>query len=147
MLFVFVLGWQFFLFIIIFYWWFFHTIASLSHHFKLLVFPLESKSLLVSKTLLYIQNHLNNTVVIIVSILSEISNYFGFFSESLENVPSAPTSVGVTDTFIFHSFFISLAISYYKQYLSKALHTDGGWHNKNATFSLTSPKPAEQAKY
>ena len=36
-----------------------------------------------------------------------------FFTKSLMTVPSAPTTIGITDNFMFHSFLCSLARSMY----------------------------------
>ena len=46
----------------------------------------------------------NNTVVWIVLILSLISSFPSLFSSLLETVLSAPTIIGITVTFMFHSF-------------------------------------------
>ena len=66
-------------------------------------FSLESESPHVSRTLLSIQADLNNTVVCMVLI----------FLLPLSTVPTAPTIIGITVTFMFHSFFCTSASSKY----------------------------------
>ena len=64
----------------------------------------DNKSPLVSCTLLSI---LVNTrfVVWIISFLSQIFYSSSLFSRFSESVPSAPTTIGITVTFMFYSFF------------------------------------------
>ena len=64
----------------------------------------DSKSPQVSRTLHSIQIDLNYAVVCIVSILPLISNTSSLFSKLLETVPSAPITIGITVTLIFHNF-------------------------------------------
>ena len=45
-----------------------------------------------------------------VSILPLISNSNRLFSRPLEIIPRAPTSIGITVTFMFHNFYITLII-------------------------------------
>ena len=51
------------------------------------------------------------TIVYIISTPSLISIFSSLFSKPLETVPSAPTTIGITVTFINQSFFTSLARS------------------------------------
>ena len=53
----------------------------------------------------------NNDVVWMVSIFPWISSLLSLFSRSLETVPRARITIGITITFMFHSFFSSLARS------------------------------------
>ena len=78
----------------------------------------DSKSLLVSGTLLSILVDLNNVVIGMVSILPLISNSSTPFTNPLENIPSAPITIGITVTLMFHSFLSSLAKSKYKFFFS-----------------------------
>ena len=66
---------------------------------------LESERQQVSRTLLSILADLNKAVVRIISILPPISHS----PSHLETVPSAPITIGITVTFMFHNFFCSLA--------------------------------------
>ena len=68
---------------------------------------------LVTRTLLGIQADPNNSVVWTVSILPLMSNSPSLFSLTLKIVPSAPTTIGITVTFMFPGFFNSLARSRY----------------------------------
>ena len=63
----------------------------------------------VSRTLLSILADLNNAVVWMVSTHSLISKSSSPCTNPLVTVPSAPITIGITLTFIFHSFFNSLA--------------------------------------
>ena len=65
----------------------------------------DSKSPQDSRTLLSILAVLNNAVVWMVSIRPPTSKSFGPFNNPLVIVPKAPITIGVTVTFIFHSFF------------------------------------------
>ena len=67
----------------------------------------------VSRTLLCILGDFNSPVVSIVSILPLIYGFLSFFCKSLETIQRAPTTSGITGTFIFHSLFKSLARSRY----------------------------------
>ena len=68
----------------------------------------ESKSLQVSRTALSILADLNNTVIWMVSTCPLISKSFSPFINRLLTVPNAPSTNGITATFMFHSFFSSL---------------------------------------
>ena len=72
-------------------------------------FPLElcdSKSPQVSRTLLSILADLNNVVVWIVSTCPLISKSSSPFIYPFRGIPSAPITIGLTITFMFHSFFV-----------------------------------------
>ena len=66
----------------------------------------DSKSLKVSRSLLSILTDLNNTVVWMVSTCPLISKSSGTFTNHLEIVPNAPVTIGITVTFMFHSFLV-----------------------------------------
>ena len=72
----------------------------------------DSKFPQVSRTLLSILADLNNAVIWMLLILLLISCSSSLFSRPLETVPRAP-AIGITVTFMFHSFFSSLARSKY----------------------------------
>ena len=55
----------------------------------------------------------NNVVVWMVSARPPISNSFSPFTKPLGIVPSAPITIGITVTFMFHSFFSSQTRSKY----------------------------------
>ena len=76
---------------------------------KLMVFQWslsDSKSPRVSRTLLGILANLKNTVVWMVSSHPPISKTFMFLTNHLVTVPSAPIIIGITVTFMFHSFLV-----------------------------------------
>ena len=76
----------------------------------------DSKFPQVSRTPLSILSDFNSAVVWTVSILSLIYSpnlFSNLFSRALEIVPSALTTIGITVTFIFCSFFCPLARSKY----------------------------------
>ena len=80
----------------------------------------DSKSPQVSRTLLSILPVLNNGVVLMVSTRPPTSKSPRPFNNPLVTVPKAPITVGIIVTFIFHSFFNSLARS---KYLSLFTHS------------------------
>ena len=89
--------------------------------FALMVFHwilIDSKSPQVSRTLLSILAVLNNVVVWIVSTLPPTSKSFSPFSNPLVTVPKAPITIALLVTFMFHSFFNSLARSRYLSFFS-----------------------------
>ena len=65
----------------------------------------ENKSLQDSRTLLSILDDLENAEVKMVPTFPLISKSSSPFSNPLGIVPSAPTTIGIMVTFIFHSFF------------------------------------------
>ena len=78
----------------------------------LMVFQLslsDSKSPLVSRTLLSILADLNNVAVRIVSIRPLISNSFSPILKPFGTVPSVPVTISITVTLMFHNFLTSLS--------------------------------------
>ena len=71
----------------------------------------DSKSLKVSLTFLSILANLNNVVVCMVSPPPPFSYFQVSIPILLVTVPRAPIIIGITVTFMFHSFFSSLARS------------------------------------
>ena len=69
----------------------------------------DSKSPQVSRTLLSILAVFNNAVVWMVSTQPPTSKSSRRFNNPLVTVPKAPTTIGIIVTFMFHSFFNSLA--------------------------------------
>ena len=78
----------------------------------------DSKSPLVSRTLLSILAVLSNPVVWIVSTRPPTSKFSKPFNNPLVIVPNAPITIGTIVTFMFHSFFNSLARSRYLSFFS-----------------------------
>ena len=78
----------------------------------------DSKSPQVSRTRLRILAVLSNAVVWIVSTRLPISKSSRRFNNPLFIVPKAPITIGTIDTFMFHSFFNSLARSRYLSFFS-----------------------------
>ena len=78
----------------------------------------DSKSPQVSRTLLSILAVLNNAVVWMVSTRPPTSKPSSPFSNPLVTVPNAPITIGIIVTFMFHSFFNSLARSRYSSLFS-----------------------------
>ena len=94
-----------------------------SHQRKLMVFHRrlsDSKSPQVSRTLLSILAVFNNAVVWMVSTRSPTSKSSRPFINPSVTVPKAPITIGIIVTFMFHSFFNSLARS---RYLSLFSHS------------------------
>ena len=97
--------------------WDFHTIIilsleSFSHQQTLMNFHWslsDSKSPQVSRTLLSIVADLNNAVVWTVFTHPVISKSYSPCTYPLVNVPRTPITIGIIITFMFHSFFNSLA--------------------------------------
>ena len=73
----------------------------------------ESKSPQVSRTLLSILADCNNVVVWMFSTSSLISKCSCLFTSSLVSVSSTPIIIAITVSFMFHSFFSSLAETCY----------------------------------
>ena len=78
----------------------------------------ERKSPQVSRTLLSILAVLTNAVVWMVSTRPPTSKSSSPFCKSLVTVPSAPITIGIIVTCMFHSFFNSLARSRYLSFFS-----------------------------
>ena len=78
----------------------------------------DSKSPQVSRILLGILAVLSNVVVWMVSARPPTSNSSSPFSNPLVTLPNAPITIGVIVTFMFHSFFNSLARSRYLSFFS-----------------------------
>ena len=73
----------------------------------------DSESPQVSRSLLSILAVLNNAVVWMVSTRLRTSKFSSPFNNPLVTVPKAPITIGIIVTFMFHSFFNSLARSRY----------------------------------
>ena len=80
----------------------------------------DSKSPQVSSTLLSIMTVLNNAVVWMVSTQLPTSKSSWPFNNPLVTMPKAPITIGIIVTFIFHSFFNSLARSRYLSLFSNS---------------------------
>ena len=78
----------------------------------------DNKSPQVSRTPLSILNDLNNVVVWIVSTHPLISKFSSPFISPFVTVLRVPITIGITVTFIFHSFFNSLARFNYLSFLT-----------------------------
>ena len=80
----------------------------------------DSKSPQVSRTLLSILAVFNDAIIWMVSTRPPTSKSSRPFNNPLATVPKAPITIGIIVTFIFHSFFNSLARS---RYLSLFSHS------------------------
>ena len=78
----------------------------------------DSKSPQISRTLLSILAVLNNAVVMMVFTRPPTSKSSRLFNNPLVTVPKAPITIGIIVTFMFHSFFNSLARSRYLSFFS-----------------------------
>ena len=78
----------------------------------------DYKSPQVTRTLLSILAVLNNAVVSMVPTRPPISKSSSPFNNPLVTVPKAPITIGIIVTFMFHSFFNSLARSRYLSFFS-----------------------------
>ena len=78
----------------------------------------DSKSPQVSRTLLSILADFNNAVVWMVSTCPLISKSSNPFINPLVTVQRAPITIGINVTFMFHSFFNSLARLRYLSFFS-----------------------------
>ena len=78
----------------------------------------DSKSPQVSRTRLSILAVLSNAIVWIVSTRPPTSKSSRPFNNPLVTVPNAPITIGTIVTFMFHSFFHSLARSRYLSFFS-----------------------------
>ena len=80
----------------------------------------SSKSLYVFRTLLSILADYNNAIVWMVSTHSFI--FRSSCTNSLVTIPRAPITIGINVTFMFHSFFSSLARSRYLPFFSPSFN-------------------------
>ena len=78
----------------------------------------DSKSPQISRTRLRILAVLSNAVIWIVSVRPPTSKSSRPFNNPLVTVPNAPITIGTIGTFMFHSFFNSLARSRYLSFFS-----------------------------
>ena len=78
----------------------------------------DSNSPQVSRTFLSILAVLNNAVVWMVSTRPPTSKSSSPFSNPLVTVPNAPITISIIVTYMFHSFFNSLARSRYLSFFS-----------------------------
>ena len=78
----------------------------------------DSKSPQVSRTLLSILAVFSNAVVWMVPTHSPTSKSSRSFNNPSVTVPKAPITIGTIDTFVFHSFFNSLARLKYLSFFS-----------------------------
>ena len=100
---------------------YYHFFESFSHQFYAMVFHMslsDSKSSQVSRTLLRILADLNNVGDWTVSTSLLISKSSSPCINLLVTVPKVPITIGITTTFMFHSFFNSLARSKYLSFFS-----------------------------
>ena len=65
---------------------------------------IDNKSLQVSRILPSILADFNNAVVWMISICVLIANSSSPYTNPMVTVPSAPSTIGITVTFMFHSF-------------------------------------------
>ena len=82
--------------------------VSFSHSAELVVFLgslSDSRSSQGTRTFLSILADLNNAIVWVFLILALIFNSFNPLNKPLMTVPSAPATIGITVTFMFHRFF------------------------------------------
>ena len=101
---------------IIIYLFIYLFLASSSHHPQLDVFHWglrDSKSLLVTRTLLSLLVDFKNSVIWTGSILPPFFFHSSLFSKPLRTISSPLTSIGITITLTFHIFFSLLARSEY----------------------------------
>ena len=96
----------------IYHYYICYFLKSFSHKHSLMVSPCclsDRKSPQVSRTPLSIQSDLNNVVVWLVSTRLFVSNSSTSFTNPFVIVSTVPFTIGITDTFKFHSFSRSLA--------------------------------------
>ena len=94
---------------------------SLQHQMEIFHWSLSDKSPRVSMTLLNILADLNSVVVWMVSTRPFISMSSSSCINPFVALPRAPIIIGITVTFIFPSFFYSLARSRYLSFFSLLL--------------------------
>ena len=95
----------------------------------------DSKSSQVSRTFLSILADLNNAVVWMVSTRPLISKYSSPFFNHLVTVLRAPVTISIIVTFMFHSFFSSLARSWYLSFFSFSFNFTP-WSAETAKFTI-----------
>ena len=90
-----------------------------SFYFQLLKFFYKSfgKSYEVSRSFLSIVAQFNSAVMGVVSILAQISRSLCIFSNFFETVPEAPTSIGITVSYMYEKFPVLWQDSSSSQYL------------------------------
>ena len=87
----------------------------------------DCKSSQVSRTLLTILANLNKAVILMVSVPPPISKSSSPCRNPLVTAPSVPVTIGITVTFMFHSFFFSpLARSRYLSFFSISFSFSAG---------------------
>ena len=99
----------------------FYSLESFSYQCQLMVFHWslsDNKSPQDSRTLLSILVNFNKAVVWMVSTCPLISKTSGPCTKPLVTVPRAPVTIGITVTFMFHSFFNFLARPKYLAFFS-----------------------------
>ena len=103
-----ILSIQYYLSYYYYYYYFYYTFSSPLQLFytTILVIWLLTSFSHVSKTLLCILADLNYAVTSMVLIFPLIFNSCTLFSKPFESVPSAPTTIDITDTFVCHSFSV-----------------------------------------
>ncbi len=117
---------SFFLLIIIRYYYYYYYLLLQSFPHQLMVFHRglsDSKSPQVSRTRLRILAVLSKAVVWIVSTHLLTSKSSRPLNNPLVIVPKAPITIGTIVTFMFHSFFNSLARSRYLSFFSLSFHS------------------------
>ena len=100
----------------------------------------NSKSPQVSSILLSIQVDLNDAVFLMVSTHPVIYKSSSLSYNLLVTVPSVPITVGITVTFMFHSFFSSLV----KKKVNLANVVEG---NQKASFSIATTLRCRGGRY
>ena len=121
---------------------------SLSHPLMVFHWSLsDCKSSKVSRTLLSTLADLNNALVWMISTLPLIFKSSSLFNNPSMTVPRAPIIIGKNVTFIFHSFFNSLATLRYLFFFSliiiiiiplKILHTSVTWWSSTGVWVTAS---------
>ena len=97
-------------------YYYYYSFSSFSYQRWPLVFHWslrDSKSPQIYRSLLSILADLNNAVPWMLTTSPLISKSFSLCTNPLVTLPSAPVTIDITVTFMFHSFFSSLAKSRY----------------------------------
>ena len=95
----------------------------------------DSKSPQVSWTLFIILANLNNAIALMVSTCPLISKSPTSLINHMVTVPYAPITIGITVTFMFHSFFSSLARSRFLSFVLLSFSFTQ-WSARMATFTI-----------